>query len=143
MLAFLPNELTFDFEDPVFVDALTDAAFNGATAVGIVVVGAVLIIRYLPRSAALRRRLAVTGEVTATSAGPLEARAGELLGRRGTAAEALHPGGTVRLGTESIRARAEHGAYVPAGAAVEVVSVEFGEVVVRSVSGGSEETGSG
>ncbi len=143
VLAFLPNELTFDFEDPVFVDALTDAAFNGATAVGIVVVGAVLIIRYLPRSAALRRRLAVTGEVTATSAGPLEARAGELLGRRGKAAEALHPGGTVRLGAESIRARAEHGAYVPAGSAVEVVSIEFGEVVVRSVSGGSEETGSG
>ena len=74
-------------------------------------------------------------EVTATSAGEIEARTGVLLGKRGEAAEALHPSGTVRLGAESIRARAEHGAYVPAGAAVEVVSVEFGEVVVRAVAG--------
>ncbi len=143
VLAFLPNETTFDFDDPVFVDALADAAFGGATAVGIVVVGTVLAMRFLPRSTALRRHLAMTDEVTATSAGTIEARAGELLGRRGKAAEALHPGGTVRLGAESIRARAEHGAYVPAGAAVEVVSVEFGEVVVRSVADGSEETDRG
>ena len=135
VLAFLPNELTFDFDDPIFVDALIDAAFGGATAVGIVVVGTVFAIRFIPRIAALHRHLAVKDEVTATSAGEIEARAGELQGRRGEAAEALHPGGTVRLGSESIRARAEHGAYVPAGAAVEVVSVEFGEVVVRSVAG--------
>ncbi|MDE0044788.1 MAG: hypothetical protein OXU19_02850 [bacterium] len=143
VLAFLPNETTFDFDDPVFVDALTDAAFGGATAVGIVVVGTLLAMRFLPRSTALRRHLAMTDEVMATSAGTIEARSGELLGRRGKAAEALHPGGTVRLGAESIRARAEHGAYVPAGAAVEVVSVEFGEVVVRSVADGSEETDRG
>ncbi len=135
VLAFLPNELTFDFDDPIFVDALIDAAFGGATAVGIVVVGTVVAIRFIPRITALHRHLAVRGEVTATSAGEIEARTGELLGRRGEAAEALHPGGMVRLGAESIRARAEHGAYVPAGAAVEVVSVEFGEVVVRSVAG--------
>ena len=143
VLAFLPNELTFDFDDPVFVDALTDAAFGGATAVGIVVIGTVLAIRYLPRSTALHRRIAVEDEVTATSAGEIEARTGALLGRRGEAAEALHPSGTVRLGAESIRARAEHGAYVPAGAAVEVVSVEFGEVVVRSVAGAAGPGGAG
>ena len=143
VLAFLPNELEFDFDDPVFVDALTDAAFGGATAVGIVVVGTVLAIRYLPRSTALHRSIAVEDEVTATSAGEIEARTGTLLGRRGEAAEALHPSGTVRLGAESIRARAEHGAYVPAGAAVEVVSVEFGEVVVRSVAGTAGLAGAG
>jgi len=53
-----------------------------------------------------------------------------LQGRRGEAIEALHPSGMVRIGTESIRARAEHGAYIASGAAVEVVSVEFGEVMV-------------
>ena len=143
VLAFLPNELAFDFDDPIFVDALTDAAFGGATAVGIVVVGTVLAIRYLPRSTAMHRSIAVEEEVTATSAGEIEARTGALLGRRGEAAEALHPSGTVRLGAESIRARAEHGAYVPAGAAVEVVSVEFGEVVVRSVAGTSGPAGGG
>ena len=143
VLAFLPNELTFDFDNPIFVDALTDAAFGGATAVGIVVVGTVLAVRYLPRSGALHRRIAVEDEVTATSAGDIEARTGVLLGKRGEATEALHPSGTVRLGKESIRARAEHGAYVPAGAAVEVVSVEFGEVVVRSVAGATSPAGAG
>ena len=143
VLAFLPNELTFDFDNPLFVDALTDAAFGGATAVGIVVAGTVLAVRYLPRSGALHRRIAVEDEVTATSAGDIEARTGVLLGKRGEAVEALHPSGTVRLGKESIRARAEHGAYVPAGAAVEVVSVEFGEVVVRSVVGTTAPAGAG
>ena len=132
VLGFLPNELTFDLDDSTFVDALTDAAFGGATAAGIVVAGAVLAIRYLPRSAGLHRRIAMEGAVTATSAGDIEARTGALLGQRGETAEALHPSGTVRIGDESIRARAEHGAWVPAGMAVEVVSVEFGEVVVRA-----------
>ena len=135
VLGFLPNELTFDLDDPTFVDALTDAAFGGAISAGIVAAGAVLAIRYLPRSAALHRRIAMEGAVTATSAGDIEARTGALRGRRGEAAEALHPSGTVRIGGESIRARAEHGAWIPAGMAVEVVSVEFGEVVVRAASG--------
>ena len=143
VLAFLPNELTFDLGDPIFVDALTEAAVGGAIAVGVVVAGTVLAVRYLPRSTTLHRSIAVEDEVTATSAGEVEARGGALLGKRGVAAEALHPSGTVRLGTESIRARAEHGAYVPAGAAVEVVSVEFGEVVVRSVAGAAGPAGAG
>ena len=135
VLGFLPNELTFDLDDPTFVDALTDAAFGGATSAGIVAAGAVLAIRYLPRNTALHRRIAMEGAVTATSAGDIEARTGALLGQRGETVEALHPSGTVRIGEESIRARAEHGAWVPAGMAVEVVSVEFGEVVVRAASG--------
>ena len=135
VLAFLPNELTFDFDDSVFVDALRDAAFGGAMAVGIVAAGTVLAIRYLPRSTVLHRRIAVEGAVTATSAGEIEARTGALLGQHGEATEALHPSGTVRIGKESIRARAEHGAYVAAGATVEVVSVQFGEIVVRAASG--------
>ena len=131
VLAFLPNELTFDFADPVFLDALEDAASGAATAAGIVAVGAMLAIRYLPRTA-LHRRLAVEGAVTATSAGDAEARAGASIGERGEAAEALHPSGTVRIGGTAVRARAEHGAWIAAGAAVEVVSVEFGEIVVRA-----------
>ena len=91
VLAFLPNELTFDFDDPVFVDALGEAALGGAMAVGIVVAGTVLAIRYLPRSTALHRRIAAEGAVTATSAGEIEARASALVGKRGEAAEALHP----------------------------------------------------
>ena len=134
VLGFLPNELTFDFDDPTFLDALRDAAFGGAMSVGIVAAGTVLAIRYLPRSTALHRRIAVEGAVTATSAGDIEARTAALLGARGEATEALHPSGMVRIGTESIRARAEHGTYIAHGSAVEVVSVEFGEVVVRAAA---------
>ena len=135
VLAFLPNELTFDLDDPFFLDALKDAAFGGATSVGIVAAGTVLAIRYLPRSTALYRRIAMREEVTATSAGDIEARTATLLGKRGETTEALHPSGMVRIGTETIRARAEHGAYIGHGAAVEVVSVEFGEIVVRARAG--------
>ena len=134
VLGFLPNELTFDLDDPLFLDSFRDAAFGGAASVGIVAAGTVLAVRYLPRTA-VHTRIAVREEVTATSAGDIEARIGTLLGKRGEASEALHPSGTVRIGGESIRARAEHGAYVPAEAVVEVVSVEFGEVVVRAAAG--------
>lgn len=133
VLAFLPNELTFDLDDPIFVDALGDAAFGGVTAAGIVAAGTVLAIRALPR-AAWHRRIAVRKEVTATSAGDIEARTASLLGQRGEASEALHPSGIVRIGGDSIRARAEHGAYIAADTPVEVVSVEFGEVVVRAAA---------
>ena len=138
VLAFLPNELAFDFDDPVFVDALGDAVTGGAIAAGMVAAGTVLAVRYLPR-APLRRRIAVAGAVTATSAGDVEARASALLGGRGQATEALRPSGTVRIGGESIRARAEHGGYIGRGDAVEVVSVEFGEIVVRAA--GDEDSG--
>ncbi len=138
VLAFLPNDLAFDLDDPAFVDALRDAAFGGATSVGIIAVGAVLAIRYLPRGIALHRGIAVREEVTATSAGDIEARPTTLPGKRGAAIEALHPSGMVRFGDEPVRARAEHGAYIPDGAAVEVVSVEFGEVVVRAAAGAVE-----
>ena len=130
VLAFLPNELTYDSADPVFLDALGDAALSAATAAGIVAAGVVLAIRYLPRGA-WHRRIAVHGAVTATSAGNVDA-SGALPGERGEAAEALHPSGTVRIGGASVRARAEHGAWIAAGTAVEVVSVEFGEIVVRA-----------
>ena len=138
VLAFLPNELAFDFGDPVFLDALRDAAFGGATSVGIVAVGAVLAIRYLPRGIALHRGITVREAVVATSAGDIEARTATLPGERGEATEALHPSGMARIGRESIRARAEHGAYIAQGTAVEVVSVEFGEVVVRAAAGATE-----
>ena len=134
VLAFLPNDLSFDLDDPIFLDALREAGFGSATAVGIVVGGLLLAVRYLPRSP-LRRRFMVEGAITATSAGDIEDRAGGLVGERGKATEALHPSGMVQIGSESIRALARHGAYIAAGTPVEVVSVEFGEVIVRAARG--------
>ena len=133
VLSFLPNEFAFDLDDALFLDALTDAALSAAAAAGIVAAGVVLAVRYLPRTA-LHRGLAVEGAVTATSAGALEAQTTALVGQRGEAAEALHPNGIVRLDGEPIRARAQHGAWIAQGAAVEVVSIEFGEIVVRDAA---------
>ena len=142
VLAFLPNELAFDPDDTLFLDALTDAALSAATAAGIVAVGTVLAVRYLPRTT-MHRRLAVEGAVTATSAGSMEVQAAALVGRRGEVAEALHPNGVVRLGGEPIRARAEHGAWIEQGTAVDVVSIEFGEVVVRAAGNAGSPRGHG
>ena len=89
-----PTSLTFDLDDPIFVDALRDAGLGSATALGIAAAGTVLAIKYLPR-AGLHRRIAVREAVTATSAGDVEARSAALLGQRGEATEALHPSGTV------------------------------------------------
>ena len=140
VLAFLPNELAFDFDDPVLLDALSDAALSAAVAACIVAIGIVLAVRYLPRTM-LHRHIAVESAITATSTGEIEARAGALVGRRGEAIEALHPSGVVRIAGETIRARAEHGAHIDPGATVEIVSVEFGEIVVRAPGGAGRARG--
>jgi membrane-bound ClpP family serine protease len=79
----------------------------------------------------VRHRLALESEVRGTSADGAQV-APALLGRSGVAREALHPGGTVLIDGEAIGARAEHGHWIAAGARIEVIAVEFGEVVVRA-----------
>ena len=86
------------------------------------------LIAYLPRTA-MQRRLALEGAVTA--AGEIEARAG-LVGRTGVAHEALHPSGLVEVDGEMMSARVEHGTFVARGDTVEIIAVEFGEIVVRA-----------
>ncbi|MDP6804592.1 MAG: NfeD family protein, partial [Rhodospirillales bacterium] len=130
LLAFLPNELDFDLGDPIFLEALGDAAFGSVAAVAIVAVGFVLAITYLSRTS-LTRRLALEGAVTATTAGEIEARA-DLVGRIAEAHEPLHPSGLVDVGGEMMSARAEHGSFISRGDAVEIIAVEFGEIVVRT-----------
>ena len=75
-------------------------------------------------------------EVTGTSSGAVEARAPSLVGRQGHTPDGLHPGGTVFIDGEPHSARAEHGAWIAPGAVVEVLAVEFGEVLVRARPGG-------
>jgi membrane-bound ClpP family serine protease len=130
VLAFLPNELDFDLGDPIFLEALRDAAFGSVAAVAIVAVGIVLAIYFIPRTS-LQRRLAVEGAVTATSAGEIEPRT-DLVGRTGAVHEALRPSGLVDVDGEMMSARAEHGTFVARGDAVEIIAVEFGEIVVRA-----------
>ncbi|MCB1743507.1 MAG: hypothetical protein KDK91_24230 [Gammaproteobacteria bacterium] len=131
VLALVPNEFDFDLTDPLFLEALENAALSSAMAVGIVAVGILVAIHYLPRTA-LHHRLAVESEVKGSSAGRLEADADRLIGQRGVAVDVLRPSGRVRIGDEYLSARAEHGAYVARNTAVRVVEVSLGEVVVRA-----------
>ena len=130
VLAFLPNELDFDLDDPVFLDALGDAAFGSVAAVAIVAAGFLLAVKLVSRSA-LNPRFAMGAEVTATTAGEIEART-DLVGHVGVVHEPLRPSGLVDVGGEMMSARAEHGSFVARGESVEIVRVEFGEVVVRA-----------
>ena len=131
VMLFMPNELDFDFANPEFLDALGGAVGRSFIALGVVAAGAAAFFILMPRSP-LRRRFALTDEITGTSSGAVEARAPFLLGRRGHTSDGLHPSGTVMVDGEPYSARAEHGAYIAPGATVEVVSVEFGELLVRA-----------
>lgn len=130
-LGFLPDDMEFDFNDPRFVEALSAAALNSLLALAVLAVGFFTFIATLPRTR-LARQLAVQSQITATSAGTLEASANTLLGRRGIARDALHPSGIVIIADEEYSASAEHGAYIESGTAIEVVKVQFGELVVRA-----------
>lgn len=130
VLTFLPNEFEWDFSDPRFLDALASAGLSGLLSVVIVIAGLIAFAVLLPRMS-VRHRLALESEVRGTSADGAQV-APALLGRSGVAREALHPGGTVLIDGESVGARAEHGHWIAAGARVEVIAVEFGEVVVRA-----------
>jgi len=135
MLSFVPNEFDYDFSDGVWREALASATWSSLLSVAIVVIGLFVFMYAIPRSP-LRRRLAVVSEVSATSAGQLETtRVDELRGRIGEAAQALRPGGSILIDGESYSARVEHGAYLDAGQAVEIVGVEFGELIVRAAEG--------
>ena len=131
VMLFLPNELDFDFANPEFMDALGGAVGRSFIALGIVAAGAAGFFVLLPRSP-WRRRFTLANEVTGTSSGAVEARAPSLVGRQGHSPDGLHPGGTVFVDGEPHSARAEHGAWIAPGAIVEVIAVEFGEVLVRA-----------
>ena len=135
IMLFMPNELDFDFADPEFMDALGGAVGRSFIALGVVAAGAAAFFILMPRSP-LRRRFALANEVTGTSSGAVEARAPSLVGRQGHTPDGLHPGGTVFVDGEPHSARAEHGAWIAPGAVVEVLAVEFGEVLVRARPGG-------
>ena len=130
IMLFLPNEMDFDFANPEFMDALGSAVGRSFIALGVVAAGAGAFFILMPRSP-LRRRFALASEITGTSSGAVEARAPALVGRRGHTPDGLHPGGTVFVDGEPHSARAEHGAWIAPGASVEVLAVEFGEVLVR------------
>jgi membrane-bound serine protease (ClpP class) len=139
VLTFLPNEFEWDFSDPRFLDALASAGFSGLVSVVIVIAGLTAFAVLLPRMS-VRHRLALESEVRGTSADGAQV-APALLGRSGVARDSLHPGGTVLIDGEAVAARAEHGQWIAAGVRVEVIAVEFGEVVVRAAAPADDAAG--
>ncbi len=134
VLSFVPNELEFDFSDEYVREVLTGAVLNSLGAGAVLVAGLLLFIARFNRNP-LTRRLVARGEVTASSAGKLEQQAASLIGRRGNSRGGLHPGGRVLLvGGRDYSARALHGEYIAPDRPIEVVGVEFGELIVTEVT---------
>ena len=136
LLGFLPDELEFDVTDERFQGALGDAALNGIYTVGILALGILGFVWAASRSRPgvwSRHGLTLSEAITATSNSQRAERAEGLVGRTGTAHEALSPGGTVTIDAKAYTARALHGTYIEVDQSVEVVAVEFGELVVKRV----------
>ena len=132
VLAFMPDELQFTVDASGFGAALFAALQQSLIALVVVTGGIVILIRALPQSRALRR-IAVTSEITATSAGALESAAANLIGRRVQALSDLRPSGQVSIDGDALSASTEHGEYLSAGTTVEIVALRFGEAIVRPV----------
>ena len=130
VLAFLPNEIDLAPSDPSFQDALVDAALQGGLGLAVAGAGLFLVIKVIPHASRLRSQLTVEAEISGTS----DASGQSLVGRTGRTEGMLRPAGTVLIGRVHHSARAEHGAWIAAGEAVEVVSAELGELVVRSAN---------
>jgi membrane-bound serine protease (ClpP class) len=128
VFGFLPNELEFDFSDPRFQSLLLGAALNGIYTVAVLTAGLVAFIAIVPRTK-VARAMALTTEITASSGGNVAPQS--LTSQYGVAHDDMRPGGTVVIDDTRYSARAEHGVFVAAGQAVEVVGVAYGELIVR------------
>lgn len=136
VLGFVPDELGFDFSDDQFREALADAALDGIYTVAILVVGLLGSVWMTSRAnpgVLARHGVALAEEIVATSTSARAEQAERLVGKAGTTNEALSPGGTVTVEMNAYTARAEHGTYIEVDQPVEVVAVEFGELVVRQI----------
>ena len=128
-LSFIPNELEFDFSDEYVREMLSAAMLSSLIAGAVIAVGLLVFFARFAKNP-LTRQLIARGEVTADSSGQLEQQEPSLLGQQGMTRSALHPGGRVRLAGRDYSARALHGEYIAANRPVEVVGVEFGELIV-------------
>ena len=142
LMAFIPNELAFDLDDPRFVEALAGAAWSTVFAAAVFVVGLLLFISRISGSG-LSRRVSMQAEITSDSTGALEAESQALTGKVAKAAEMLRPAGTIELDGRPFSARVEHAGFVAAGSEVQIVRAEFGELVVRAVDPKSPMAGGG
>lgn len=131
ILAFMPDASQFTPSTEGWSAALAAAVTQSLFALAMVAVGAAVIILTLPKNP-LVARLALKRELAANATDPAVTH--DLIGRRGVARSALRPGGTIDVDGQSLSAVAEHGEFVPAGTAVDVIAFSLGEAVVRPVT---------
>lgn len=133
VLAFVPDDLQFRPGADGYSAALHSAMIDSLVALVIGGVAMIYAIRIFPHTRAARR-LAATGEITATSAGEQEIAAASLVGQRVEVVSPLRPAGTVRLHGDLVSAHSEHGQFLDQGTLVEVVAMRYGEAIVRPVA---------
>lgn len=142
LMAFVPNEIGFDLSDPRFLEALASAAWSTVLAMAVFIAGLLVFISRMP-GWSLSRKIGMAAEITADSTGTLEADSQILIGKVAQATEMLRPAGTVELDGRTFSARVEHAGYAAAGSDVEIIRVEFGELVVRMVEPKISDSGDG
>ncbi|MBA3686069.1 MAG: hypothetical protein H0W72_12640, partial [Planctomycetes bacterium] len=111
LLAFMPNELQFEWSSEGWAAALRSALSQAALSLAVLTVALAWLIRVLPQLKAVDR-IAATAEITATSAGAREITAAGIVGRTGTARTDLRPAGLVLVEGEELSAIAENGVYI-------------------------------
>lgn len=131
VLAFMPDARQFSPDLPGWGGDLAGALGSSLLALTVIAGGVAMLIAALPHMRAMRR-IAATGEITATAGDGAPA----VVGRRAAARSDLSPNGFITVDGRELGAVSEHGEFVPAGTAVDIVAMRFGEAVVRPVAGG-------
>lgn len=132
VLAFMPDVRQFSPNTTGWSSDLASALGSSLLALTVMAGGIAILIAALPHMRAMRR-IAATGEITATTGDTAPA----LIGRQGTTRSDLTPAGFIVIDGRDIGAASEHGEFVRAGTPVEVIAMSFGEAVVRPVASGT------
>lgn len=127
LIALVPN-VGFRFPTD---GQIAQATTTLAAALVLVVLLAVSLTRYLPRSTRFNT-LVLAPDLASASGYTSADTVADLVGQRGLAVTGLRPSGTAELGGTRVDVVSE-GPFVPAGATVEVVSARGSRVVVREV----------
>ena len=133
VFSFMPTASQFQPSTEGWDAMAVAAVWQSLTAIVVLTIGTTVVIATLP-SMALRTGLADAAAIEGTSGGALEGEAATLVGKRGIAHTILRPGGQIRLDKRIIGAVSVDGGFIAEGAAVQVVAVHYGEVVVTAVA---------
>ena len=128
LIALIPN-VGFRFPDD---GQIAQATTTLAAALVLVVLLAMSLARYLPRSTRFSR-LVLAPDLSSAAGYTSADTVDDLVGQRGVALTGLRPSGTVEVGGARVDVVSE-GPFVAPGAAVEVVTARGSRVVVREVA---------